>query len=223
MDPASALTRPDGSPITVLDVDNHSVPMTALWQSHTVIIVFVRHFLCIDCQVRPPAHSPTNLSTPHSSLTDPPLSARWQEYFRAIWTAFLTTDYAAQNVRLIIIGCGTPKLARSLAEDLNAFAHPSFSIYTDPDRQAYTALGLIYKTQFDVGRCLRGMVFTAQKMLTKCWCMCSSGDPRQNGGVFVLEKDTGRSLFAHIDQQPNDHAPVEQVLKAAGLHVTGAP
>ena len=190
MDPAVALCRPDGTPITVLDVNNNSVPITSLWSSHTVIVVFVRHFLCIDCQ----------------------------DYFAAVWSAFSRTDFAHAGVQLIIIGCGTPKLARSLAEDLGAYGHPAFAIYTDPERVAYQALGLVYKNQFEFGLCLRGMVRTAQKMLTKCWCICHSGDAKQNGGVFVLEKGTGRSLFAHVDQRPNDHAPVDVVLKAAGLN-----
>ena len=153
MDPSVALSRPDGTPITVIDVNGNLVPITALWADHTVIVVFVRHFLCIDCQ----------------------------DYFAAAWAAFTRTDFASRHVRLIIIGCGTPKLARSLAEDLGAFGHPAFAIYTDPERAAYTALGLVYKNQFECGRCLRGMLFTAQKMLTKCWCICNSGDPRQNG------------------------------------------
>jgi hypothetical protein len=61
------------------------------------------------------------------------------------------------------------------------------------------------------------MVHTANKMLTRCWCICGSGNKNQNGGVFVVEKGTGRNLFAYADQTPNDHAPVAAVMKAAGL------
>ena len=194
MDPALALRRADGSPISILDVANHPVDITSLWSQRTVIIVFVRHFLCIDCQ----------------------------DYFRDVWAAFTRTDYAERHVQLVVIGCGTPKLARSLAEDLGAYGHPAFAIYTDPERAAYSALGLVYANQFEVGRCLRGMVRTAYDMLIKCWCICHSGDTRQNGGVFVLDKGTGARLYAHVDQQPNDHAPVGQVMKAAGLtYITG--
>ena len=74
-----------------------------------------------------------------------PFSCR--HYFRDVWAAFTCTDFAERHVQLVVIGCGTPRLACSLAEDLGAFGHPALSIYTDPERSAYSALGLVYANQ----------------------------------------------------------------------------
>ena len=148
-----------------------------------------------------------------------PLSSA-QDYFKAAWRAF-STQYASSNPTLspqfCVIGCGSPKLAQSLAIDVGAYAHPAFHIYTDQDRTAYQALGLVYKTHFDCWRCLRGTQLALWQGLTRCWCICESGDVKQNGGEFVMEQGTGRCLLAHVDQTPGGHAPIDDVLKAAGM------
>jgi len=187
---SAGLVHSDGTPIQVIDVDNRPVNIIDIWQSRRSIIVFVRHFLCIDCQ----------------------------DYFRLVWSQFLKTDYVVKQIQFIIIGCGSPKLGKSLAEDLGAFNHPYFNIYTDPQREAYTALGLIYKMQFSWYRCFHGAIRTCWQGTTKCWCIWNSGDTKQNGGVFVLEKGTGMPLYQHIDQEPDDHADVQTIFTAAGLN-----
>jgi len=194
---SASLVHADGTPIQVIDVNHMAINITDIWRDRRSIIVFVRHFLCIDCQ----------------------------DYFRLVWHSFLQSDYVIKDVQLVIIGCGTPKLGRSLAEDLGAFKHPYFNIYTDPQREAYSALGLVYATQFTFSRCLNGMVRNCVQGVTKCWCLWSSGDPKQNGGVFVLDKLTGTALFQHIDKTPNDHADIPTIFTAAGLVIntsTGA-
>ena len=231
-DPAHALVKADGTPIHVMDVNNSPVPITALWSKHTAILIFVRHFLCTECQVSiTPPHSIGTAYLPDtsSSSTAELIVARlwcaagalcWQDYFKEAWTAY-TTHFSSSNPtappHFNVIGCGSPKLAQSLAIDIGAYAHPHFHIYTDQDRVAYQALGLVYKSQFDCGLCVRGTVRALWQGVSRCWCICESGDIKQNGGEFVLEGGTGRCLLAHVDQKPGGHAAVEDVLKAAGM------
>ena len=56
MDQARALLQADGTPVSVMDANNNPVPISALWTNHTAILIFVRHFLCIDCQVSDTLH-----------------------------------------------------------------------------------------------------------------------------------------------------------------------
>jgi len=136
-----------------------------------------------------------------------------------VWERFQLTDYAEKKVQLVIIGCGSIKLGVSLASDLNAYNQPFFRIYSDPTREAYTALGLIHKTQFYCLSCMKGTVRALYQGITRCWCIWNSGDTKQNGGVFVLKGGTGESLFTHIDQTPSDHAQIDDIFKAADLTV----
>jgi hypothetical protein len=184
---------PNGEPITILDLNSQPVPITSLWSnSHSrIIVVFVRHFLCMDCQ----------------------------DYFRAVWEAFLPR-YQLQPEpapRLVVIGSGSAKLARSLAEDIGAAHHPAFSMYTDPQCEAYTALGMTLQPEVSVQRILRNFWRALWQGVTRCWCACGAGSLLQNGGVFVMEGGSGKCLFSHVDQRPSDHADIETVLRAAGM------
>ena len=198
-EPAQQLLRANGDPITILDLNSQPVPITSLWSDSPsrIILVFVRHFLCMDCQ----------------------------DYFRAVWEAFLPR-YQTQPEpapRLVVIGCGSGKLARSLAEGIGAAHHPAFSMYTDPQREAYRALGLTLVPEVSVQRVLRNLGRALWQGATRCWCACGAGNILQNGGVFVMEGGSGKCLFSHVDQRPSDHADIEAVLRAAGMQEKTAP
>jgi len=152
----------------------------------------------------------------------PLCSIECQDYFRAVWLAYSQSSARSLGAKLIIIGCGTPKLGRALAEDIGAFGSPDFSIYVDPQREAYKALGLIAAAECpSLRHILKNAWLMVQQGLSRCWCPCQSGDPTQNGGAFVIEGSTGKTLFAKIDERSNDHAKIEDLLKAAT--VTTAP
>ena len=133
------------------------------------------------------------------------------------YTAHFTTSSLVASPQFNIIGCGSTRLAQSLAIDVGAYAHPHFHIYTDQDRSAYKALGLVHKNQFDCWRCVRGTQLALWQGATRCWCICDAGDVKQNGGEYVMEGGTGRCLLAHVDQTPGGHAKVDDILKAAGM------
>jgi hypothetical protein len=143
-----------------------------------------------------------------------------QDYFRAAWAAYSTQYTPTSPIsppHFNVIGCGSGRLAKSLAIDIGAFGHPTFHIYTDQERRAYQALGLVYKTHFECGKFLRGLGLALWQGATRCWCICESGDIKQNGGAFVVEGATGHCLLAHVDRTPAEHAAIDDVLRAAGM------
>jgi hypothetical protein len=149
-----------------------------------------------------------------------------QDYWKDVWNAYKSSNADQNNIQLVVIGCGTVKLGRSLAMDLGAIpkqgessnSHQDlFRLYVDPKREAYTSLGLKHKTVVTCGKILKGMWRAVVQGITKCWCMCSSGDVEQQGGVFVLNNN-GECLFKHIEDNPQDHADIKETLRAAGAN-----
>jgi len=91
-----------------------------------------------------------------------------------------------------------------------------FRLYVDPKREVYKSLGLLHSTYFNCSQCLSGTWRALKQGITKCWCMCSSGDVKQQGGVFVLNSQ-GECLFKHLEQTPKDHANIKDIFEAAGI------
>ena len=189
---SAALTAEDGSPLTVLRFDGRAQVLSELWAEHHTILVFVRHFLCITCQ----------------------------DYYKRIFAAFIMTDYMEQNYQLAVIGCGSVSLGRALAADIGSDTNSRTILLTDPQRSAYAALKLVHAVSCDVPLILRNIMLAAVQGVTRCWCICASGDPAQNGGVFVIRRG-GECLYQHIDQTPSDHADIDEIFAAAGLKRIG--
>jgi len=129
-----------------------------------------------------------------------------------------------KSIGLTIVGCGSAKLGLSLAKEFgcvpinkeDSTPHQKlFSLYVDPRREAYQILGLKYKNYFTCGSCLSGTWKALKQGVCKCWCMCSSGNVQQQGGVFVLDQQ-GDCSFSHLEDIPTDHRDPQDVLKAAG-------
>lgn len=131
------------------------------------------------------------------------------------------------GVQLVCIGSGSVGLGRSLYKRVvGAEKHPSISMYTDPKRQAFAAMGARYGLpSFECGRCLSGTCVALWQGLTRCWCMCGAGDVKQQGAAFVLApgqqgQHQAECRFRHIEQRPGDHADAKEFFRAAGLHLT---
>jgi len=91
------------------------------------------------------------------------------------------------------------------------------NIFVDPTKQIHRALGLKYGIeQLSCSRCLAGTWRALWQGLTRCWCMCDAGDPRQQGAIFVMDR-AGKPLFQHLERFPSDHAKVAEVFRAAGI------
>ena len=126
------------------------------------------------------------------------------------------------QVRLVFIGCGTPKLGLSIYKRLvSEEKDPQILMYTDPKREAYTAMGAAYGIPaFHCGKCLSGCCSALWQGLTRCWCFCSAGNVEQQGASFVLSPNPNPQqacVFRHIEKEPGDHADPQAMFQAAGL------
>ncbi|KAK4150980.1 thioredoxin-like protein AAED1 [Chaetomidium leptoderma] len=166
------------SPETIRKIDNYVV-LDRDGKSHTfrslytgrhaarrVMIIFIRHFYCGNCQ----------------------------EYLRALTESITPSALLAlpSPTFLCIIGCGDPALIDSYTADAGACPFP---IYTDPTRKLYAELGLqrtlalgprpAYTKQHLLRTSLQGVVQGLKQI--KAGLALKSGDGKQNGGEFLFE------------------------------------
>ncbi|GLJ43643.1 hypothetical protein SUGI_0908570 [Cryptomeria japonica] len=122
--------------------------------------------------------------------------------------------FDSAGVKLIAIGVGTPDKARILAERL---PFPSDSLYADPDRKAYNALGLYYgfnRTFFNPASVNVFSRFDSYRDVMKKYTVKATPEDKssvlQQGGMYVFK---GKELlYARKDEGTGDHAPLDDVL-----------
>ncbi|KAF6753194.1 hypothetical protein DFP72DRAFT_814395 [Ephemerocybe angulata] len=160
----------------------------------TVIVVFIRHFFC-------GAYVESLASTSQAALD-------------------------ASNARVVIIGCGAyegidPYRGTPIASLI--------SIYADPDRKLFHALGMTYlnidrppadqPTPAYLGgmSIIRRSLTSIYRAITHNPSMIGwQGNIFQNGGEFVFGPGMN-CRFASRMRNPEDHVPVEELMKAAGV------
>ncbi|KAF5332813.1 hypothetical protein D9611_005413 [Ephemerocybe angulata] len=168
----------------------------------TVIVVFIRHFFCGACH----AYVESLASTSQAALD-------------------------ASNARILIIGCGAyegidPYRERTLSQSPIA---SSISIYADPSRKLFHALGMTY---LNIDRppadqptpAYLGSMSIIRRSLTSIYRAIThnpsmigwQGNIFQNGGEFVFGPGMN-CRFASRMRNPEDHVPVEELMKAAGV------
>jgi hypothetical protein len=178
--------------LQLLNCDNQFVPVSSIWSSGSqqrTIVIFVRHWLCTACQ----------------------------DYMRLCWSEFSKQTNASDlNVKLVVIGCGTIKLGKSIASDIGCLNDSRFALYVDEKRQVYKALGMHSRVVMDCSLLWRGIARALYQGMTKCWCFCSSGATDQQGATFVYDKQ-GNCLFKHIEERPGDHPNLKNVFIAAQI------
>ncbi|KAF6749311.1 hypothetical protein DFP72DRAFT_545156 [Ephemerocybe angulata] len=167
----------------------------------TVIVVFIRHFFCGACH----AYVESLASTSQASLD-------------------------ASNTRIVIIGCGAyegivPYRERTLSQSPIASL---ISIYADPDRKLFHALGMTYlnidrppadqPTPAYLGgmSIIRRSLASIYRAITNPSMIGWQGNIFQNGGEFVFGPGMN-CRFASRMRNPEDHVPVEELMKAAGV------
>lgn len=122
--------------------------------------------------------------------------------------------FDAAGVKLIAIGVGTPDKACILAERI---PFPSDSLYADPDRKAYNALGLYYglsRTFFNPASAKVFSRFDSYRDVFKKYTVSATPEDKssvlQQGGMYVFK---GKELlYARKDEGTGDHAPLDDVL-----------
>ncbi|KAI9463190.1 AhpC/TSA antioxidant enzyme-domain-containing protein [Lactarius psammicola] len=174
-----------------------------LWRTQRTVVIFIRHFWCPLCQ----------------------------DYLTSLMR---DADHAAlsrSGVRLIVIGCGSYGLIRSYRQ---IFRLP-YELYVDasPGQALYRALGMGHVPSgatkarpategSSTGSYVRHGVMSGLAMIVAHALRVGmpvwerGGDAAQLGGEFVLGPGLS-CTYAHRMQSTSGHAPIVDVLAAAGL------
>ncbi|KAI1758745.1 hypothetical protein GGR53DRAFT_210164 [Hypoxylon sp. FL1150] len=221
---------------TVLDHDGKSHTFKSLYAGRNsprrVLIIFVRHFFCGNCQ----------------------------EYLR-ILSASITPDALLQlpvSTFIAVIGCGAPQLINTYIEETGC----PFPVYADPTCRLYSELGMVrtlamgprpaYMQGKSVAHTVISGVVQGLKQV-KSGLVMKMGDQRQVGGEFLFEPATlaldtpistprseeDKSLGNHQETDPKveekrvtwchrmrttrDHAEMPELMEVLGLDGEGAP
>ncbi|BGP16069.1 hypothetical protein JCM10213v2_004063 [Rhodosporidiobolus nylandii] len=146
---------------------------------------------------------------------------RCQDYVSYLTFKIPASTLNAHNVKLSIVGCGDWKLAGPYRETLNT----PFEVYADPTKKAYEVLGMTLRT-LDMGKKapeymrggVLGNVFGSIMSAFKMRTTASPGDIKQLGGEFVFQD--GQPIYTHRMENTRGHAPLAELLAAAGLPQT---
>lgn len=113
----------------------------------------------------------------------------------------------ATGADVFLVGNGT-------VDDARAFSHEGpldMHVLTDPSRQAYCAVGMRRGpgTVLRPGVFLKGLrAFLAGFRQTR-----TAGDPLQQGGIVVVDRD-GQERYRYVGDYAGDHAAPEAILRA---------
>ncbi|KAI1497099.1 AhpC/TSA antioxidant enzyme-domain-containing protein [Biscogniauxia marginata] len=155
---------------TVLDRNGKSHPFKSLYTGHNVarrvLVIFVRHFFCGNCQ----------------------------EYLRTL-SASITPDSLLQlpvSTFIAVIGCGSHELINTYIQETGC----RFPVYADPTRRLYTELGMVrtlalgsrpaYLQNRSVAHTVITGIVQGLKQV-KSGLVMKMGDQRQVGGEFLFE------------------------------------
>lgn len=215
---------------TVLDADGKSHTFKSLYAGHNtarrVLIIFVRHFFCGNCQ----------------------------EYLRILSTSITPEALLRLPVStfICVIGCGTPELIRSYIEETNC----PFPLYADPTRRLYSELGMVrtlamgqrpaYMQNRTLAQTIVSGVVQGLKQV-KSGLALKSGDQRQVGGEFLFEPasmtletpittpeavddknrdgfvEEKRVTWCHRMRTTRDHVEIPELMEVLGLDGKGMP
>ncbi|XP_051876596.1 peroxiredoxin-like 2C [Pristis pectinata] len=174
----------------VVDCYGRKIPFPALYKERKAILVFVRHFLCYTCR----------------------------EYVEDL--AKIPQKYLEDaGVRLIVIGQSSHDHIQPFCA-LTGYTH---EIYIDPTRKIYKSLQMKQGETFHQAvRSPHVKSSTLTGIFKSMWNAMKSpafdfqGDPGQQGGALII--GPGDKLhFGHLDLNRLDHAPINLLLKLAGV------
>ncbi|RPD59582.1 hypothetical protein L227DRAFT_503360 [Lentinus tigrinus ALCF2SS1-6] len=182
--------------LTVIAQNGIRVPFGDLFKDRKTIVVFIRHFWCAMCQ-------------------DYMYSISRNVDFEALKRA---------GIDFVIIGNGSPNMIKSYR---NIFRTP-IPMYTDPTLRLYAALGMTLRTNdpgldSEKGEYVRHGVIGGIAMVVRNALRVGmpvwerGGDATQLGGEFVIGPGFNCS-YAHRMTTTRSHAPIREVLRAAGYH-----
>lgn len=185
--PSAALLRKLEN-VVVLDQHGKSHTFKSIYTgpnvARRVLIIFVRHFYCGNCQ----------------------------DYIRSV-SSSITPDALLRlpiSTFIAIVGCGDPGLIELYARETNC----PFPIYTDPTRKLYTELGMVKTLALgERPAYMRKSIFVSSlasiamglKQLGSGLAL-KGGDQRQIGGEFLFEPMSVMTPIEEIDRQMQSKA-----------------
>jgi len=138
-------------------------------------------------------------------------------------SVYRSSNSAAQGVHIAFVGCGSHKFAKSLAEaegiPVNTSSSPSTIHFFVGSPEVYERLGMQRKMiGAPISRICKATARALWQGLTRCWCICQSGDVSQQGGEFVMAPNN-QMLFGHMETRPGDHPDTAEFFGAAGVRL----
>ncbi|KAI2624113.1 hypothetical protein GGS21DRAFT_532988 [Xylaria nigripes] len=215
---------------TVLDRDGRTRPFKSLYSGHNaarrVLLIFVRHFFCGNCQ----------------------------EYLRAVSTSISPEALLGLPVStfIAVVGCGSHKLIDTYVRETQC----PFPVYADPTCRLYQELGMVrtlsmgsrpaYMQHKSVAHSMVSGIIQGLKQVPTGLVM-KMGDQRQVGGEFLFEP-VSRSVetpissprpdkltsdcgpveekcvtWCHRMRTTRDHAEIPELMEVLGLEGDGVP
>ncbi|KAJ3879239.1 AhpC/TSA antioxidant enzyme-domain-containing protein [Lentinula edodes] len=186
------------SHLEVFDASGNKVRFGSLFENQTVIVVFIRHFFCGNCQ-----------------LYVSQLSSEYQK---------LSQVFKEANIDIIAIGCGDWQPIEKYS-DITEF--PSSKIFADPSLGVFHGLGMDIQTlartptgekraSYLTEGIIKGSLWSIWRGLKNPRLIGKQGNIAQLGGEFILGPGN-RCTFAHRMRHTEDHAEISELLEGAGL------
>jgi len=218
--------------VMLFNEEGVAVPFRSLYTgpnvARRVLVIFVRHFFCGNCQ----------------------------EYLRTLSASITPSELLALPVPtfIVVVGCGSHSLIKMYQEATSC----PFPIYADPTRELYSELGMVQTLALGprpeyVRKSLLKVVLSsiAQELRQfKSGKALQGGDPRQVGGEFLFEpindpaltpqlpnakeatskgqpagplEEEKRVVWCHRMRNTRDHAEIPEIRELLGLDGTGQP
>lgn len=180
-----------------------NLPKIALQLNRRTLVVFIRHFLCGNCQEY------------LMRLSSHPLLSR--------------SNLSRHNVNVAVIGCGSPSHIQSyrtltkIPEDWGMYADPSTELYNILGMQRSLKLGDRRPTYIQrtlTGNMLRSVIQGVKRMPKGDVNKAGAWDV--NGGEYLFESrgesDDWRLRWCHQMENSRDHTEVEDLVSVLGLN-----
>ncbi|KAL8753505.1 MAG: hypothetical protein Q9184_005403 [Pyrenodesmia sp. 2 TL-2023] len=183
--------------LSVLDENGKPHTFKSLYSSDTkeasrVLIIFIRHFFCGNCQ----------------------------EYLRSLSTSITPNAIQAlpTPTKVIVIGCGQPDLIPMYIKETQC----PYPIYADPSKKLYAQLGMIRTLslgtkspeymQYSMPSAVIRAIYQSLKAGRGAF---RGGDYWQVGGEFLFED--GQVSWCHRMKNTRDHAEIPETRRQLGL------
>ncbi|KAH0566535.1 hypothetical protein GP486_000076 [Trichoglossum hirsutum] len=182
--------------LTVLNADGSSRSFGSLYSEGgaacRVLIIFVRHFFCGNCQAF--IHTLSSSIDPASLLS------------------------LSVPTSIAIVGCGRPELIPMYVEATKC----PFPVYADPSRKLYDQLGMLRtlslgsrKPDYMRNSILSGILRSMIQSLRSGTGAVKGGDLKQVGGEFMFED--GKVAWCHRMKNTRDHSEIPELRRVLGL------